>query len=172
MLKWIIEKGQHYSLSNFWQRFIPRIGTSPVSYKFNIPAGTWFPYADPDDLDINKLAGFSYGYHHTNSVRIGWVPNFKKEGTISLYIYNYNKSVRYSCPFIDIDCDKDYKVEISFNTSQHYVSFEIFDKDGVHIKKQSAEFAIPTIRIGYFLWFYFGGNKTAPKEMVADLDLL
>jgi hypothetical protein len=169
MLKWIINKGCHFSLSNFWQRFIPKIGTSPVNYKFNIPKETYFPYVDPNDLDINKLAGFSFLNHHTNSVRIGWVPNFKKENTISLYIYIYNKSIRYSYPFADIDCDKDYRVEISFNASQHYVSFEIFDENDVHIKKQSAEFAIPKFRIGYFLWFYFGGNKTAPKEMVAWL---
>jgi len=168
MLKWIIKKGRHYSFSNFWQRLGLKIGSGKVSYKFNVPAETWFPYSDPDDLDINKLAGFSFGYHHCNSIRIGWVPNFKKEGTISLWIYNYNKSARCFFPLVDIECGKDYQVDISFNkqNKEHqYVSFEVFDGSGEQIKKQSAEFTLPAILIGYYLWFYFGGNKTAPKKM-------
>ena len=169
MAKWTICKGWHYSLSNFWMRFIPRIGTGPVTYKFNLPKEDWFPYADPDDLDINKLAGYSYGYHHDNSIRIGWTPNFEKEGQFILYFYIYNNGVRTIKKFEVINADTDYSLTISVDEKIDYVTFSLIYKAGYTPIKDGVKFVVPFFKIGYSLWWYFGGNKTAPKEMVIFL---
>ena len=170
MCKWVIWKGWHFSLSNFWQRFILKIGTKPVTYKFNLPKENWFPYSDPDDLDINKLAGFSFGWHHVNSVRIGWTPEFKKEGWFTLYFYIYNEGIRTMKKFANIKSSEDYSITISFVEQLKYVSFDMTG-GGLAPVKASEVFIIPSFRIGYTLWWYFGGNKTAPKEMVVNLKM-
>jgi len=165
MAKWKICKGWHFSLSNFWMRFIPRIGTCPVTYKFKFPKEDWFPYSDPDDLDISKLCGFSYGLHHNNSVRIGWTPDFKKEDQFILYFYLYNNGVRITREFSKINSDIDYSLTISFDAFE-FVTFDMSNDAGIMPVKASEKFILPACKIGYSLWWYFGGNKTAPKKMV------
>jgi hypothetical protein len=164
MEKWTIFKGWHYSLSNFWKRFIPKIGAKPVKYEFNLPIDTWFEYSTPDDLDINKLFGFSFMRHHTNSVRVGWTPDFKKEGQFTLWFYIYNGGIRTIKRFTNIKADIDYTLTISFVKELNYVSFDMTG-GGVSVKA-SEIFFLPSCKIGYYLWFYFGGNKKAPKEII------
>lgn len=167
MDKWTIWKGWHFSLSNIWERFIPRIGTGPVTYTFKLPKETWFPYKDPDDLDINKLAGYSYGYHHTNSIRIGWTPDFGREGCFTLYFYIYNNGVRTMKKFTGIKADIEYSLTITLVPGINYVTFDMTSGGGMPPVKASETFVVPSFKLGYSLWWYFGGNKTAPKKMVA-----
>lgn len=166
MEKWTVWKGWHFSLSNIWERFIPRIGSGPVTYKFKLPKETWFPYADKDDLDINKLAGFSFLNHHTNSVRIGWTPDFDKEGYFTLYFYLYNGGIRTIKKFATIKADTDYSLTISFFKAVNYVNFYMVGDSQIQPVKANEVFVLPTLKLGYSLWWYFGGNKTAPKDMI------
>ena len=167
MKKWTIWKGWHFSLSNIWKRFIPRIGTGPVTYIFKLPKENWFPYKDPDDLDINKLAGYSYGWHHTDSIRIGWTPDFGREGYFTLYFYLYNSKVRTIKKFASVKADLDYAITISLVPELNYVTFDMIGETTP--VKASEVFIIPSFKLGYSLWWYFGGNKTAPKKMIAWL---
>ena len=169
MEKWTIWKGWHFSLSHILERFIPRIGTGPVTYDFKFPKENWFPYVDKDDLDISKLAGFSYGCHHKDSIRIGWTPDFHKEGYFILYFYIYNNGVRKMIKFTGIRALVDYSLTISLLPEINYVTFDMTNNCGFSPVKASEMFVVPKTKIGYFLWFYFGGNKTAPKDMMVWL---
>ena len=166
MAKWIVRKGWHTSLSNFWLRLIPKWNNWPVTkYKFNISGDNWYPYKDIDDLDINKFFGFTFGDRHKNSIRVGWTPYFNNKGKFTLYFYLYNKGVRSFFRFTEVMADTDYSIKILLEYGR--VTFELFSDSGESSAKSSERFEVPKKRIGYYLWFYFGGNKTAPKDMRA-----
>ncbi len=169
MNKWTIKKGSHYSLSNFWKRFLPKIGCGPVTYKFKFQKDAWYPYETIDDCDINKLAGFGFGNHHTNSVRIGWLPEFSRPGYIGLYFYNYNEKIRTIRKFADIQVDFEHTLTISFIKEINYLTF---DMKGRFPATMIEIFVLPEFKIGYFLWPYFGGNGTAPKKLDIFLERL
>ena len=67
----------------------------------------WFEKRNADDEDINKLCGFSYGWHHNDSFRIGWKPDFAIPGMINLYAYWYNKGKRFNSKFITTVCENE-----------------------------------------------------------------
>src|ERR1700741_1895419 len=169
MAKWTIKKGWHTSLSNLWQRIIPKWNDTPVMYYFKISKENWYPFIEPDDLDINKLCGFSFGKHHKNSVRVGWTPDFTNSNRFTLHFYLYNGGIRKMAKFVDIQADTDYSVKISFIKQLGYVTFTLFNSDGYEIARGSEKFIVPENRPGYYLWFYFGGNKVAPKKMICWL---
>lgn len=182
MAKWTIHKGFHASFSNFWQRLRLRYGHKPVKVRISFDHSCWFRFKDNDDLDINKLFGYSMGWHHENSVRIGWRPDFNNPGKIELFFYTYNNSKRFFTYFATIDCsawnDKtmsgvlnEYEVEIYFMEGINYLVFELF-KDGNQIQKSSIPYILPNKKLGYYLWFYFGGNKTAPQTMSANIKIV
>ena len=168
MDKWVIWKGWHACLSNIFQRLCLRVGTKPITYTFLFLKDNWYPYTDEDDLDINKLAGFSYGLHHKNSIRIGWIPSFINQGKFSLCFYIYNNGERYFQAFADINPGTEYKLTISLKDGK--VFFELKSEKSNESVIDSVNFVVPKFKLGYYLWFYFGGNKTAPKRMVVFLN--
>ncbi len=170
MKPWVIRKGWHYSLSNLLARFKIHKGVAPISVNFNLSDTCWFPYKDTDDNDINKLFGYSFGWHHKNSIRVGWVPNFTKKDKICLYFYNYNNGQRTMEAFADVWCCLDYTIVISVDEKGKSCVFDLYRKGSLE-KERSVTFTVPKKKLGYYLWPYFGGNKTAPTKMVFKLDV-
>lgn len=178
MACWKILKGFHFSFSNILQRFRLHYGIKPVTIQFSFDQSCWYPYKDQEDMDINKLVGFSFGNHHDNSVRIGWKPCFDQKGKIELYFYTYNNGKRFFTLFSTVNCNyapegvtNDYQVKISFMNEINYLNFELF-KNGQAAHKSSIPFTVPDHKLGYWLWFYFGGTKTAPQKMKANIKIL
>ena len=169
MERWVIRKGWHFSLSNILMRFIPRMGTKSVTYNFMFEKDSWFQAKDPDDFDINKLCGFSFGYHHKNSVRVGWTPMFSTPGNFTLYFYIYNNGERISKTFTNVRPGTEYDLTISFDDDK--VSFAIKSEKSPDVTSASEKFILPWFRLGYYLWPYFGGNKTAPKKIAMYLGI-
>lgn len=123
---------------------------------------------DNDDYDINKLFGFSTSYfHHNNSARIGWRCNDKKEIELFAYAYvngkrhhvylgNVNVNVDFTCTIIDNENEYLFKVIVS-----EYTDNEIITKNyNARIEKKRDWFLFH-----YYLYPYFGGDKTAPHSM-------
>jgi hypothetical protein len=110
--------------------------------------------------DLNKLFGFSYGYHHSNSVRIGWRC---KDGQIALFAYCYRngrvttKFLKYVKPLNHYAC--------TIYVGDGYVRFNINDKE-VYVTLQYAPCA------GYLLYPYFGGDCPASQDMNIDLNII
>lgn len=114
-----------------------------------------YDWLNKDSDDINKLFGFSNGWHKNNSVRFGWIPNFNK-GTIKIYGYVYN---HYCLNFRFI-------TEVFINK---FVNMEITLRDNIAeftVDRSSIEMEYsPSCKMSYGLFPYFGGNNKSPKDI-------
>jgi hypothetical protein len=173
MKKFFIKKGHHWSGFHFGLYF----GKKKVSYRFRFSDQCYYPIIDSDDYDINKLFGFAYWTlrklppHHYNSIRIGWRPARNRINKIDLFLYLYNKGERIMILFPMVDTGKDYIMEINtggeLTNSDKSITFKLKDDNEQLIHYQSCDFVFPKFRWGYNLFFYFGGNKTAPHDLWA-----
>jgi hypothetical protein len=158
-MRYKIQKDQHYS------RLFPRI-TSIKDFKFEfyLDKSCLYQLHTADDLDVNKLYGFTFGLtnHHKESIRIGWNCE-KNNGTISLFAYWYSNGIR-RIQFLK---------NIKPNT-KHTCSIEILPY-GVLITLDGIQYPIDYITklkwpyLGFVLGFYFGGNNPAPHQMIANI---
>lgn len=165
-----IKKGNHYSYSYFFRRLFSFFNTSRC-FDFELYKNCWFEKIEEDDYDVNKLLGYSYGYHHHNSIRLGWVPAHK-ENEFELYLYRYEKGVRQINYLMNIGSNESYNVffDEDFKKNRLVVSIKKSnDKSSTQFLLRNFSHQYPKIRFGYSLWFYFGGNKTAPRNMACSI---
>lgn len=156
---YIIERGKHRSgifLS-------PHIGKKHQSKKVIFSNRCWYKKLNEDSYDINKLFGFSHGFHHHDSIRLGWIPDFNNENEIEIWSYIYNKRQRKFQKICNIECRQliDCRIEIINNV----VEFTVSDMSDRIIGQLSVEYILPKIRFGYNLFPYFGGDNTSPQKM-------
>lgn len=111
------------------------------------------------DGDWNKLFGFSYGYHHSNSLRIVWKA---MNGQIRIGAYIYENGVRKSRGFATVPVETDVVCAIDYDPSTDLIYFTCNDKQIVMSFNVN-----PTM--GYYLKPYFGGNCNAPETMYIDM---
>lgn len=118
----------------------------------------WDKPRNNDDYDINKLCGFSYGFHKKNSLRIGWVPDFKNKNEIILFGYWYNNSSQHFFKYItSIPVETEFDIEIVCGKEKAY-----FKTNKTIV---SIDFKKPKCKFGYNLFPFFGGNNTSPNDM-------
>lgn len=158
-----IKKGSHYSRR--WP--VIHLAESVFKFKFKFGLGCWFPLLAPDDYAVNKLCGFSYGYHHHNSIRCGWTPN-KVPNKIDLFFYMYSGGVREVHYFATVDLSVEY--ELVIHASMNQVSFSL-RHNGLTLMNPAYYFKKPKFRLGYILWPYIGGQLPARQDTYIDLTL-
>lgn len=155
---YIIKKGNHSSGFHFnpnWDKMHFRI---EVMFGYRC---SYESFGDVDDYDINKLYGISWGMHHSNSYRIGWRPDYKGNIILSNYYY--------------VDGERKYE-DICVVPTDTNVTIE-FDRGDILINtlvdswKSKVDLDMST-SWGYTLYPYFGGNKTAPTDMIISLKVL
>lgn len=117
-----------------------------------------------DQNDVNKLFGFGYGWHHTDSDRIGWRYNPKTD-KIEIVAYCYSNGKRLPTkPLMEIEIEKEVflKLEVfiyrkwrsvGFTANNHYI--------GKGMPTKSTKFK-------YSLGTYFGGNRRAPHKIIIN----
>lgn len=121
-----------------------------------------------DQLDVNKLFGFSYGLHHVDSDRIGF-RYIIETNNVELVLYSYEKGTRLKTHSL---C----KVEIGEKVSiSLYVGLNEDGKREGRVKIVSEtrgvivdETFIREVKnpwIKYTLGLYFGGNRRAPHTI-------
>lgn len=162
-----IKKGSHYT-EGF--HFGVHFGKRTVSKTIKFHSTCLYNLNSSNQYDINKLYGFSEGYHHHNSARFGWRCD-KESNLIELLAYVYVDGKRIHEWEMDIlirkvKCDSaiDTKIEIF---KDHYL-FSVVTSYGTSTRKMPrGKMCIP---IGYDLFPYFGGNCTAPQNMFIELD--
>jgi hypothetical protein len=124
-----------------------------------------YDLGDNDQDDWNKLFGFSYGYHHKNSLRVGWRYN-KETSKIELGHYHYIHGERVYSKACDIDVNKEYiislallqDVETYFNVNAIQILVDgVIAGDGYYTDLKPSW--------GYKLGLYFGGNRVAPNKI-------
>jgi len=159
-----IQKGNHYS----GLHFKPHIGETQLSHTIEFNKSAHYYFGDDDQLDINKLFGLSFGFHHNNSVRFGWrsMKPYTNQIEILAYIYldgkrlseiNKNLTVGY----VDINKPYEYKFMVSNNTISMYI---IDTEQGIQDVKTFV-YSNKLPKIGYYLYPYFGGQKPAIQDI-------
>ncbi len=170
MKSYKIKKGDHYAgISVFEKLAAMGWNIRSLSVKFSFHRECWWaPPRNPDDLDLNKLAGIGYGTnHHNNSVRLAWVPDFDREGMIKIFGYTYDER------------KQDPKFAMTYITSVHYMNYhtgKIESRDNkyfitVNGTTVEMENLNPDPKLCFRLYPYFGGNNTAPCDMVIELEM-
>lgn len=113
--------------------------------------------------DYNKLFGWSFGFHHRNSVRVGW----RSQGNqieLILYVYEDGKRCDTDIPGILCDIGKKYRVTLRRIKDEYWLS--VVDTESLLYRFQwrpCSKTIKPTW--GYKLGLYFGGQKPAPHTI-------
>lgn len=167
-----IFKGFHYGFP-FWIP-VPRIIGKNFMWsrqkKVRFHADCRYELDKDDMFDVNKLFGYSIGFHHENSARIGWRYNFEHD-KIDILLYFYNDGNRHYEKLCEVDFDKDYIISLYLRVDKHdeetirvdamvYNLGECYGNYMTYIQRDGV--------IGYNLPLYFGGNCVAPHTMTID----
>ena len=160
----LISKGHHRSNKSWFPRI--HFGKRKHSYVITFFNGCKYDLDGPDQLDINKLFGISYGMHHTNSVRFGWRWDLRKEMVeILAYVYVDGKWITENeadlhIGFVHPGMPYEYAIEVRPDSYMLRMESSLFKTiDVVTIKHNKLTWW------GYKLYPYFGGNQVAPSDV-------
>jgi hypothetical protein len=136
-------------------------GKTSESYEVIFDDSCRYTLEGVDQEDTNKLFGWSYGLHRNNSIRCGWeyVPEVDK---IKLTLYVYESEIR-----IEKEINQLYDINEKIRLELLYKANRIILMSGNYEEKFGMKFIESSMKSiwGYKLGVYFGGNKTAPKDM-------
>jgi len=170
MKKYTILKGWHYAFFLFCRLFGWHYNKKNISIRFKFESDCWWnPPRNQDDYDLNKLYGLTFGLLtiHTASVRLTWVPNFEKEGYISLYGYIYDPSFsgHKSLYLCDVQVEGEYVCALTI-TEDKYI-FDMSPLGKIEMDKTIER------KIEKEIYPYFGGDNRSPQDMHiwAELDI-
>jgi hypothetical protein len=164
-----IKKGRHYSGFRF-PKFHWEQKTLKKSVKFT--DSCIYDHGDDDQLDVNKLFGLSFGFHHKNSIRFGWRWDTKYD-MIQLYGYTYLNGSRIIEPITYLLLNKNYVLGIEVcDTCYHLTVYDCDDYNSFGGRKKFSTTMLKgdIPKWGYHLYPYFGGNKVAPHNIYLYMD--
>jgi len=170
MLRIKIKKDRHYpcliplGLPIWVKKRTPTIKHA----KFMFTDSCMFDLKDEDQWDVNKLFGFSIGHHHNcNSFRFGWRPILDNE-TIEIVAYEYHNGIRNkTMPICEINLYEWYSFKIIYNPILKTSGYRITSSTNIsNFFVNDIYFLDKTYGLGYTLGIYFGGNETAPQDII------
>ena len=163
-----IKKNRHYPFLipialPFW---VKKNSITRRTAKFKFTESCLFDLIDEDQHDVNKLFGFSIGFHHKTSFRFGWRP-ILSENKIEIVGYEYHDGVRQvTMPITRININQWYGFSISYNRPSQISHYSVYDtKDNANLVN-SVILEKQDYGLGYTLGIYFGGNEKAPQDIV------
>ena len=158
---YLILKGKHKSNSP-----IAFISSNQLHFEGMFDESAIYDLGNKDQLDINKLIGFSFGLesHHKNSARIGWRWSIEKN-KVELFAYYYLSSERFYEHICDVNINQVFSGQISLSDST--INFSI---DHYHLEVESS-IAVKYGSQKYILHPYFGGNQKAPHNITIALNI-
>src|SRR5438552_4118608 len=135
MKKYLTKKNNNYSCH------LPCIhfGIKKLQFRFKFDGNCLYPIVDTDDDDLNKLFGWSFGYHHKNSIRIAWRPDEKDNTKIQVHSYMYNEGKRTMNYIFSVDVDKWYVMDIEILLCCK-VSFTLLDDNEYLLARTTENF--------------------------------
>lgn len=163
--KFRIKKGDHYSITSILHYFRFKM-EDKLHFDFIIDESCRYQDDGENATDFNKLYGVSLSrHHHINSIRIGW-RYYKEKLEICAYLYREGerKIVIYDK---EIEFNNKYNILINF-TDRGYNIY--LDYSAIHFERSLK--SIKVMPIKYILKPYFGGDNTAPHNMLIEIKLL
>lgn len=155
-----IKQGKHYCTPFP----IPKLGRLEMEQYTSFDESCKYNLNTKDQSDINKLCGLSYGWHHYNSDRIGW-RYLVDEDVFEILTYSYINGVRIPSILLGyVKANEKFrsKVSTTIKNGKRIVVFELNDRC------VAKEYKVSKVWIKYTLGLYFGGNRTAPHDMVVN----
>jgi hypothetical protein len=162
-MKIIIRKNSHRPFPYFALRM--PVCTRKITLstrRFMFTKSCLYDLKDEDQYDVNKLFGFSIGFHHTTSFRFGWRADLKTN-TIEIVAYEYHDTIRQETMHVcNVEIDKWHEFALYYfpdvqKTWYLVDNFPILS-NYFKLKKNSG--------LGYRLGLYFGGNEKAPQDIL------
>jgi len=166
---YIIKRGDHRS-GYYFSPILRRKSIELVSRVVKLNPSMLYDFGGIDNCDVNKIYGYSIGFHHRNSVRLGWSVD-KNIRRVQLYAYLYNRGKRIIIKLADpITIANGYRdIECSIRASEKHVHFALYDNRGIFCS-EDIPFVFPGGCFwGYWLFPYFGGNNVAPHDVLVPL---
>ncbi len=166
-----IKKGNHYPFPFYFGLpiWVKKNKPTSLARSFSFTESCLYDLKDEDQHDVNKLFGFSVGWHHKTSFRFGWRPNLEAR-TIEIVGYEYHDKIRKPTTHI---CNIELGKETYFLLSYHpkgKIEYAVYQKNT--ISNETTAIIRNTVNIkrkwglGYTLGVYFGGNETAPHDII------
>ena len=120
-----------------------------------------------DQLDVNKLVGIGYLWHHHNdSARFGWRYDVET-GQVILSAYCYVSSRRVIEHICYCEIGKEYRIKLQVLANSYY--FDVYETGAVKALGVAFVDHYHTKKIKYRLGPWFGGNRVAPHEIKIQL---
>lgn len=175
MKQYTVRKGNHRS--RWWPKLL--LGKVRLAYEITFEKNCWYHEGeDTYPSGVNKLIGFSRGIHldkvpkwlrwFSNAYRIGY--KCDDSGQMFLYEYICNRGEEYYRRIPEINISEwDSSITVTFTEENGEIIVEIIHN--AHRRGVSnywkGRYYPPDfwIKIGYMLWFYFGGRAVAPWDM-------
>lgn len=164
MKKFRIKAGSHYSSSLLYHFGITFKDKIACRAKFD--KSCLYDLKNVNNYDINKLFGFSTTFfHHNQSARIGWRRH--DDTSIEVVSYTYRDHNRVPETLLGIVKPDQVFTSTIAETEKEYIytfhSEDVFTRITDHKKSDKVLFK-------YMLFPYFGGDQTAPHDMLIYLD--
>lgn len=110
---------------------------------------------------ISKIWGYAYGNHHYSSARLG-IKLFPDYARLVTYVYDLGVRIKEK-KIIDIEYGSTFVSSIDFES--HTWVFRV-DNKTVLVP------AAARVQAGFYLFPYFGGTETAPKNIITEIQKL
>lgn len=162
MNAYVIKAGEHFSA----HPIKPYMGKSVFTVTVNFDESCRYNLNSVDQLDVNKLFGVSFGNHEENSIRLGWAYNLDSL-KMDLFTYTYEDSVRKINKIGSCNLNEDVIIKLKLNFSAG--SYQTTSLISIP-QDQVFNYKYPALKIGYYLYPYFGGNNPAPHDMTIYMD--
>lgn len=173
-MKFQIKKGKHYSPS---LKFGIHFGITKLEKTATLYENCYYELNNLDDLDENKLFGFTYDFFGNNSLRISWnvrTDAKTKKRFICLYGYCHLNGVRLmpktlNGHTIGINYNFNEPIQCSIELDNGIAYFKA-SQHGYSGEQKLIKIGFPiSPSWGYYQRPYFGGNQPAPHNMEIEI---
>lgn len=164
-MEYRIKKGNHYSTPRELDLYT---ANKEVIFQFSFNETNKYIIPERDQLDVNKLFGFSMGHHHTNSIRIGWNTSSNSR-EFTLYAYIYENGERFIHELTKVFINREMIITLLPEFKENRIRIKILDCALEKYSIFTFSYKFPKFKWGYMLFPYFGGNQPSPKNMHINL---
>jgi hypothetical protein len=161
-----IKKGNHYPFPHFaigLPKWVSKNKLTTMGRSYMFTESCLYDLKDEDQHDVNKLFGFSIGYHHNTSFRFGWRAILETK-QIEIVAYEYHDKIRQATiPIGKIETNKWYRFVLGYFPLLHTTVYSV---NGTTLGTTNKSNLKKKWGLGYTLGLYFGGNESAPQDII------
>lgn len=161
MKKYVIKENKH---SSKLFGFLPHFGFTLkdiIKFSAKFDKSCLYDLHDEDNWDVNKLYGISTSYNHMiQSARFGWRCLDGKNIEVLAFVHDEHKFLNPQLLGV-VKPDEWFECKIVVRDYSFFFSFKKDGKTNITLINKKTK----GWKFKYKLYFYFGGNKTAPHKM-------